>query len=428
MSELRKLWNVYRLRRNVWLKPEQLLKMQQRRLKAIVNHAFENVEYYHILFNSLGLKPDDIKNVGDLQKIPILTKETVRQNFPAKITARNINLDKCQSYSTSGSTGIPLTVLVDPRGGEYRAALFGRAFFEGGLRLRDKMMMVGDARHFPKRQQWFQRLGVLRRRYFPAAEPVENQLSRIVGYNPDAIFGYSSFLYLLAMEVQKREVKLSPRIVFSTAEVLGEKERKFIESILETEIFDLYGCVELERLAWECEEHVGYHMDVDSSIIEFVKDDEAVSPGEEGKLVVTCLYNYAMPMIRYEIGDIGIPSKEKCPCGRGFPLAEKILGRKDDFIISSSGRMIFSPLFIHFMRYISGIAQYKFVQESLTELRIFIVKDENFSDRTINQVTTEVRKLVGEKMAIVPEIVNHIEKERSGKLRTFVSHVKQPDA
>jgi len=429
MSDFRKLWYLDKLRRNVWLKAEQLLKIQERKLRMIVNHAYENVEYYHKKFNSLGLKPEDIKNVGDLQKLPIITKEEVRKNFPRKITARNINLDKCKSYSTSGSTGIPLKVLIDPKGNDYRAALFGRAFFECGLKLRDKMMMVGDARHFPKKSQWFQKLGVLRRKYFSAAEPVEEQLSRIVDYNPEAIFGYSSYLFLLAKEIQKRGAKqFSPRLVFSTAEVLGDEERKFIENVLNTEIFDLYGCVEVERLAWECEEHVGYHMDIDSAIIEFVEGNETVSPGEEGKIIVTCLYNYAMPLIRYELGDIGVPSNEECPCGRGFPLADKILGRQDDFIICPSGRVIFSPIIINLVRSIPGIAQYKFVQESLTKLKIYIVKDEKFSDRTIDQIITEVRKVVGEDMMIVPSVVERIEKERSGKLRSVTSCVKRPEA
>jgi len=421
MSSLRKLWYLYKLRRNVWLRTEELLKIQEKKLGMIVKHAYDNVAYYHHKFKSLNLKPSDIKRVEDLQKLPPITKEEIRKNFPEKITAKNINTNKCKSYFTSGSTGIPLTVLVDPKANDYRAALFGRAFFECGLKLRDRTLFVGDSRHFPKDPYWFQRLGILQRKYFSAAEPIDQQFPKVVDYSPEAIFAYASYLFLLAKENEKRKAEhLHPRLVFSTAEVLGSGEREIVTS-LGGEIFDLYGCVETERLAWECNRHEGYHMDIDSSIIEFVKENEAVSAGEEGKMLLTCLYNYAMPLIRYDIGDIGIPTDAICSCGRGFPLIKKILGRHDDFITCPNGRMI-SPIPIrHAMRSVPGIMQYKVVQKSRKELEVFVVKDEGFSNRTFEHIREEVGKVVGRDLVISPSVVEKIEKEKSGKLRAIVS-------
>lgn len=424
MSDLRKLWYIRRLRRNAWLKTEQLLRIQEKKLRMLLKHAYENVEYYHRKFGSVRLKPSDIRKVEDLGRLPVTTKEEVRKNFPEKITARNIDLNKCTSYSTSGSTGMPLTVVVDPKGNDYRASLFGRPFFECGLGFRDKMVFVGDRRHFPKKKEWFQKLGFLERKYLSAAEPVEKHLPEILDYKPEAIYAYPSYLFLLANAIQKLGIKgFSPKLVFSTAEVLSSQARKLIESLFDTKVFDLYGCVETERLAWECEEHVGYHMDIDSAVIEFVKDDEAVSPLEQGKMIITCLYNYAMPLIRYDIGDIGTPSDEECPCDRGLPLMKEILGRQDDFIILPNEIILTPRFFSHIVRSIPGIKQYKVIQESKSKLTMLIVKDEKFSNRTLENIATEVRKVVGKDMVIKLSVVKEIEREKSGKLRAVVSRV-----
>lgn len=425
MSDIRKLWYLLKLRRNARLKTKQLFEIQEKKLKMLLRHAYDNVEYYHSKFNSVGLKPDDIRNAEDLRKLPITTKEDIRKNFPMKITARNINLYKCARYSTSGSTGMPLEVVVDPVGNDYRAAVFGRPFFECGLRIRDKMMLVGDARRFPKELTWFQKFGFLNRRYFSAAEPVKLHLPRILEYKPNAIYAYSSYLFILAEAFQKLGTKhLFPRLIFATAEVINEQQRQFIESTLGTKVFDLYGCVETERLGWECEEHSGYHMDIDSDVIEFIKHDEAVSPGEKGKIIVTCLFNYAMPLIRYEIGDIGIPLNEKCNCGRGLPLMGKILGRQNDLIVCPDGRLIISPIFMNIMREIPGIAQFRIVQDNMHSLAVSIVKSTKFSNETLERVVDEIRNVVGKDIAINVSVVAEIEKERSGKIRAVVSNVK----
>ena len=181
-------------------------------------------------------------------------------------------------------------------------------------------------------------------------------------------------LRLLAEAVKKNYIQdINPKVVFGTSELLDPETRKYINSVFDVEMIDHFGCVELNRTAWECSEHAGYHIDVDAVIMEFIENGENVSSGERGEIVYTGLYNYAMPLIRYRIGDIGIPSDESCPCGRGLPLMKLIEGRSDSFMQVPDGR-IFSPIiWTLIIRKIPGVGQLKAIQEKIDLIRILVV-------------------------------------------------------
>ena len=424
MSDLRKFWLLFQLRRNAWRKTEDLMKIQEKKLRAIVKHAYENVEFYHKKFDSMGIKPDDVQSVKDLKKLPMVTKQEIQDGYPAEIVAKGFNIEKLEKYTTSGSTGMPLTVVLDGEAEDFRAAVFGRPFFECGLGLRDKMMFVGDVRHFPSNTTWYQKMGFLKRAYLSASVPVENDLPLIARHKPDAVYGYSSYILLLAHAVKKLGIReVMPDLVFGTAEIMTKETRDAVKSVFNTEIFDLYGCVETERLAWECREHVGYHMDIDSTVIEFVKDGEEVAPGESGQIVLTCLYNKAMPLIRYAVGDVGTPTEEKCPCGRGLPLMKNIVGRTDDLVLRSDGRIVVPENFANIMRNIPGIAQFRVIQENENLIAVQLVKGKNFSEATVQRVIEDVKEVVGNDVTVEPRIVDEIEKDQSGKIRAVISKV-----
>jgi phenylacetate-CoA ligase len=425
MSDLRIIWYLNQLRKNQWLRTSEIEKIQSKKLRAIIKHAYDNVKFYHQIFDSIGIKPEDIKTAQDLSKLPIITKVDIQKNF-LRFVARGVNLAKCEKYRTSGSTGIPLTIISDKKADDFRAAVFGRPFFECGLRFLDKTIYIGDPRHFPRSKHWYQHLGFMRRIYLSAYDQVEGQIPLLQEYCPDAIFGYSSYIYLLARTIHERGInEIFPRLIFGTAELLDEETRRFINSVFQVKMFDLFGCVEVERTAWECSEHVGYHMDIDSVVMEFIRDGEVVAPGERGEIVYTCLYNYAMPLIRYNIGDVGIPSDEQCPCGRGLPLMKHIEGRVDDFILTPNGRIICPTVWTITLRNIPGIAQYRVIQERKDELVVQLVKGKGFSQNTIHQVQEEITKVLGNDVQIKPVIVEQITRDRSGKIRAVISKVSK---
>ena len=189
-------------------------------------------------------------------------------------------------------------------------------------------------------------------------------------------------------------------------------------------MYDQFGCVELARTAWECPEHCGYHVDMDAVVMEFLSDGEAVASGERGEIVYTGLYNYSMPFIRYRVGDVGIPTGEKCPCGRGLPLMKAVEGRKDEFLKSPEGKVLSPSTVRLILEFIPGISQFKLIQEKIDEIRVQIVKGKDFSQETIIQITKELKKLLGEEVHIETEIVDEISRGKSIKLQSVISKVK----
>ena len=261
---------------------------------------------------------------------------------------------------------------------------------------------------------------------FPV-DPLENAMQTLLQYRPDVLYGYASYLTILAKAVRERGLRgVHPRLIFSHSELLDEEARGFINSVFGTETFDTYGSVEFIRLAWECPEHAGYHMDSDVYVMEFMQDGDHVSPGEKGEILVSSLHGYAMPFIRYDIGDVGVPISDKCPCGRGLPLMGSVEGRADDFIILANGKMV-SPrsVAVAVNEVIPmGVTQYRIIQETMNSIRIELVKEEPFPENTVAQLIKEVKKALDTGVHVRVEVVNHIPTGKRGKIRKVVSKVQ----
>lgn len=423
---LRQMYHLMRLRRNQWLEPSELQKIQRKKLRAILQYAYHDIGFYHEKFKAAGIKPDDIRTINDLPKLPITTKSEIREGFRrGNIFRKGLDLSKCKLAKTSGSSGDPMTIIYDEKAEDFQKAVAVRSFMEAGGHFGDKWVMVTSPQRAAAKKRWFQQFGLLSPIYLSLFDSADTHVSMLQKIKPDVIEGYSSSIFLMAKAIQEKGVSdIKPRVVIGTAEVLSDEVREFINSTFGLKMFDQFGGVEVGRSAWECEEHNGYHMDVDALAMEFVKNNEHVAPGERGRLLYTNLYNYAMPLIRYDVGDVCVPSDELCPCGRGLPLIKHIEGRVDDFVTTSSGR-VFSPIiWTIIMRAIPGIAKYKIVQKTKRDITVQLVKDSNFSSTTVKQVEEGITKALGDDIAIKVKLMKDIPKDKSGKLRSVVSEVR----
>ena len=410
--------------RQQWLKTSELEEIQRKMLRRIIKHAYENVPFYHQKFRSAGIKPDDIKSVEDLSKVPFTTKQEIRDNFPDGVIARGVNLNRCTTARTTGSSGMPLTVVCSIKDDDYEKALALRPNLSCGQKPWDKWVIITSPDHI-KPRQWFQHFRIFAPKYIPVWENITEQISILEKYSPDVIDGRAYTLKFLAKELEERENdRIHPKLIFSTAELLDKETREYIESAFGAKVYDQFGCVEANRTAWECPERIGYHIDIDGVVMEFLRDGEPVSSGERGEIVYTNLWSYAMPFIRYQIGDVGIPTDEKCPCDRGLPLMKVVEGRKDNFIITSSGKLIPPVAWTVIMRAIPGIVEYQIIQEKIDQIRVKIVKEYNFSQKTINLIEKDIKKVLGNNIYLQVEIVDEIHRNKLDKYQSVISKIK----
>ncbi len=422
------LYNLHKLRKNQWLTLPELENLQAEKLNALLHHAYCNVNYYRKLFDQTGIRPPDIKSIKDLVKIPITSRRELQALPKEEIIATGINPARCLKLRTSGSTGMPLDIFLDSSEITLRWLFYRRMYFANGAKLRDKEIKITTPQHFAT-GQWFQKIGILKIKYLSIFDSIEDQLKVILAFKPDIIESYASTLKNLAMEFKEKRIKnIRPRIIFSTAELLNRRDREFLESVFRAEIFDYYACNEFGIIAWECKEHNGYHIDSDNAIVEFLKEDGTkAKPGEEGEIVITSLNSYTMPFIRYRMGDIGVLSDKKCPCGRTLPLMKIMIGRTNDFVVLPSGLKISAYKLMVTMDSIKGIHKYKITQEEGRKIRINIVFQETLLKSEITYKTMKLietyKGILGTDMAIevIPE--KEIVNEKIGKHRYVVSRL-----
>jgi phenylacetate-CoA ligase len=424
MSVLRAYYYLQKLRKDQWLKADEFEKLQIKRLRSIIMHAYRNTRFYHEKFRMANISPDDINSIEDLKKIPITTKKELREHGLRTMLAKHLNFNDCIITETSGSTGIPTKVVYDRKANDFSKAVNLRSHIENGLEFRSKWAIFGDPYHFQK-EKWFQKLGILSPKWISVFDTTKQHINSLSQFNPDILDGYTSSIMLLAKKINEDQIEsIRPRAIFGTSEILDDFTRRYINSTFGVDIVDLFGCVELNRTAWECSEHSGYHIDGDAVIMEFIRGGERISEGEMGEIIYTGLYNYAMPLIRYNIGDLAVPSSESCNCGRVLPLMKLIGGRSDSFMQTIDGR-IFSPIiWTVIMRRIPGVSQFKVFQERKDSIKVFIIADSEYKNTTLDQIVQEIKNTMGEDMNVNVDIVKEIPKTRSGKILSAESQVK----
>ena len=407
------------LRNNLFLETPELKELQWKKLKLLLRHSYENVPFYHRRFDRAKIKPEDIRTLKDLSKIPLTTREELQKSPTEFITARNMYLGECVKTNTSGTTGMPLNLLLDKRTVDYGNGLWIRAYLRNGLRILDRMAVITHPSRFTKKNR-LQYLGV-RTKYISALDEPENQINILEKYRPEVIKSYSSPLTELARILEHRSLHIKPRLIFTGAEVLNRRARNLISSSFGTEPLDHYGTSEFSLVAWECKEHVGYHINADSVLIEFLEGGEQVAAGERGEVVCTGLNNYAMPFIRFTDGDIAVPTDEECSCGVKLPMLESIEGRESDLLMALNGRLISPWQFFPypFDDYV-GITQFKITQDRKDRLILqLIIEKDVFDMARLEKARLEIQKLFGEEMQVNFEIVNKLEKDRTGKMRAI---------
>lgn len=424
--------NLKFLEKSQWWSIEELQKYQNKKLRALIKHAYENVPYYHHEWKKLNLKPEDIKTVKDLRKIPIITKEDIRKNF-GDFKSKDFAVRKPNPGATGGSTGEPLKFYYDWAvwSMDWACAYRGRGF--AGYHVGDKIVTIGGSSLVPSQKSSFRKQAkskIIERHIGLSAFDMNEENMRkyaeiITRYKPQFLRGYASSLYIFAKFCEEDSINFpTVQAAFTTAETLFEPYRKEIENAFDVEVFDGYGCRDGGTNAYECAEHTGLHISTEKSAVEFINDNENVASGERGKVILTDLYNYSFPFIRYDVGDIGIPTDEKCPCGRGLPMIKKMEGRTTEIIQFSDGTMWAGPVLTLVFKDFD-ILQYQIIQEKWDRIILRIVKGKTFSEKDAKKLIQIFNYHVGENGSVEIEYMDKIPLTKSGKRRFIISKVHE---
>jgi phenylacetate-CoA ligase len=256
-------------------------------------------------------------------------------------------------------------------------------------------------------------------------------VEKIHNFQPRFVRGYPSAIYLLARFLEKSgQYMIKPRAIFTGAEVLYDYQRELFRKVFECEAYSHYCSFEAHPIAVECPTHSGHHITAENVIIEIVNDEgKSVPAGEEGRIVITNLHNYAMPFIRYDIGDMGALSGQACSCGRGLPLLTSLSGRADDIIVTRNGRYIPGTVLQRMFLAFLAVEQCQIVQESYENVTVKLAVHESSTQEDMDKITSEVLKvykpLLGEDIDVTVEFVDCIPLTRAGKQRVVISKLDQ---
>ncbi|HET7294250.1 MAG TPA: glycosyltransferase [Vicinamibacteria bacterium] len=422
------------LKRSQWLSTAKIRELQEERLRRLVDHAYRHVPYHRERMDARGLRPSDVRGLDDLPKLPLLTKDEVRENLFFDLLSDNHDYRLVQRITTSGSTGEPFVCFADRSQLEMRWAATLRSMEWTGYRFGDRQARLW---HQTIGMSWSQvvreRLDALfnRRIFIPAFEmseaDVARALSRIERHRPDLIDGYAECFNYLAGHLKGRMAAVRPKGMISSAQVLPDESRAAIEAAFHTKVFDKYGSREFSGIAYECEAHAGHHVVAESYVVEVLKDGRRALPGETGEVVITDLNNLCMPFLRYRIGDLAVAMDplEPCPCGRGLPRLGRIEGRIQSMIVGAEGRVVPGSLFLHmFKDYDWMLRHFQVAQERPGEVRLKVVKGPRFEAAAFEALLEELRRYLGRGCRIDVDFVDEIPMVRTGKRPTSLSSVK----
>lgn len=413
-----------------WLK-EDIEKLQLKKIKVLVGHAYKTVPYYKKIMKENNLHPSDIVDFRDLEQFPILTKSKIQENLDDLVSV-NVEKEKLRRDYTGGSTGEPLIFYKDKNYLEPALADRYRSCEFAGYKLGYKMVRLwGANRDEPhdtlriKLQQKISRTIFINT--YNICEKDMNQIMRkLKMFKPDFIIGYASSLYFFAQFLEKNNIDgIAPKSILSSAEVLHDYQRNLISRVFLAPVFNRYGCREIGTIACECEQHNGLHVFAENQYVEITDETaEGCNSEEIGKVIVTNLNNYSFPFIRYEIGDMARKSDiEKCNCGRGLPLLEEISGRTIDNFIFPGGNIVHGHYFIFLFYGIKGVKKFQVIQEEIDKLKIKIVKSSELNENEINRIIKTIKKDCGTNIEIRLNYVKEIDETLSGKQIFTISKI-----
>ncbi len=412
----------------------ELRSLQLEKLRRMLEHASRHVPYYADAFARARLAPDEVREVTDLRRLPVLTKEEVFASGARMVSDRYVG--RLFAASTSGSTGIAMRFHVDSGQYGWVEAMAWRGRRWWGVERGDPTIVLWsrpvDRTRWTNARAW----GVNRLRnavQFDAFADLDAaKASRIAAaverHRPRLIYGYGSSLGKLADLLQTAGTSLSPRarpnVVEYTADHMYAPERRTAAEVFGAPVISAYGSSECGGVAQQCREG-RLHMSIDHVVVEFLRSDGSpTEAGETGRLVISHLNNLGMPLLRYEVGDLGAWDAEPCPCGVTLPCMSLQVGKSVDVIDTSEKRGVSAHVFdyinLHLIKLgVRGIKQFFVEQTGPDAFDVAFVREQAFEPRSVEIFVERMRAYLGNAIVVETRFVEEIPLSTSGKRRYF---------
>jgi phenylacetate-CoA ligase len=407
---------VFLLRSQRWSE-EKMIRYREHRLIRIMKHAVSRVPFYQ----SLGISPDSLRTSQDLKRFPIVTKQDIQKNADGFLWP-HLKKEDLHVSRSSGTSCEPTQTYFDHRCWLFskyslkmsRVLAVENPLFKRLLIVSEQPKTNLEAAKPSRGQGAFILFG---QNHLSIFDPIDDHIPVLLDYKPHMVYAFPSYLLSLIQAFEERHLSY-PKIpvIFTSSELLTGKARAQIENCFQARLYDVYGSTEFKEVAWQCRQG-RYHINFQNVYLE-TEPDESIEHSAGNRLLISSLTNYAMPLLRFDIGDRANMDRGKCPCGRESPYLRNIHGREADFIKLSNGKRVSPYLLTTTIEAHPAIQKYQIVQKSPSELAIEIVTPADIDSHGISEALSgKLRKVLDDNIHITFNKVDQIHRSESGKFQ-----------
>lgn len=427
-------WETYNfLQESQWWSRERLEEYQMQQLKKLLHHAYENVPYYRRIFDERGLKPKNIRDSDDLTELPCLDKDTFKWHFNEMI-ARNVKLADSRVRHTSGTTGKPLRFYEDHSVAEKEWAFHCHQWSRVGYKPGESLVQLRGSIIFRKNPVAYNPIrGTRIMRLSPRTntkEVSQYYLKMMKSFGAKFLHGYPSAIVSFAHMLRRHGlvVPFKLKAILFASEVVYDWEREIVQEVFKCQVLANYGQAERVTLAAGCEHDHYYHFVPQYGITEINPDTN--------EIIATGFLNSVNPFIRYRTSDVVSPVLSKCEhCRRSyFPIVERIEGRFGDFFVTAKAALV-SPTVVSFClepliyKYSATIKECRMIQTSVDKIIWQVTSYDknllNIRKADLQRLRQDLKDILGSNIQVNLEVVDEIERLKSGKLKMMMSEVSK---
>lgn len=419
-------WSALRARRNA----KRVLALQERQLRRLVRHCYDRVPFYRELYRSAGLGREEIRGLDELDRLPTVDRADLQQLPVREICARGVDPDDLLVRRTSGSSGAPLTIRRFRAEERLLLALKLQVSFDLGLTiLSRRVFLIHSTASSSWKQQLYHTPLQNRLRILPVSTldwrlPKDELVARLVSLRPDVILGAPSILSWVVEALDPADLRrVRPRLVIVEGELCRPEMLRVIEQGFGAPIAERYASHEFVFLGLKPPGETEYGVCGASAIVEVLRDGQPAGPGESGEIVVTGLHSFAMPFVRYRLGDLVERGESANWHPHSAGSLKSILGRSVDRFLLEGGAVVHPYSVANLLR--DGepwLRRFQIVQEERNHFRVRVVPIEIPGPERLRGVTSRLETSFPEAVRVEIEIVDGLTPTQTGKFYPYVAY------